>query len=285
MGLEKRWCGSVWGWIQCWISLWAQQLQIIRQEGRLRDGKAEGWETSAQKHSACAGVSCCCGCTCQASHRGYWVINLWQKAELPSHSQQILNSLLLPSMGVSQDCKRSNSFSSAPSGVFPSEPEFIPLFKFTPLMLKGSVRFSAENLQSQEVTNRWHFDKEGKYVPWKKGRGTLDPEFNRASVWPGCEAWTSWETQTHLALMRTKSQSQVFYCLPRPTSMPDETSKPLCQLTVLRNHHQDIQTSPLRSETAEELNHRASVPSFYAQSQHRKMWPGFQKNSTAWRLC
>lgn len=50
-------------------------------------------------------------------------------------------------------------------------------------------------------------------------------------------------------------------------------------------HHQNLQTCPLRSETAEELNHTALVPSFYLQSWHRNMWPTFQKSSTAWGLC
>lgn len=127
VGLGKCWCGSGWGWIQCWISLPEQQLWFVRQEAR--HGKAEGWETNAQKHSACAGVSCCCGCTCQASHRGYWAINLWQKAELPSHSWQIDSLFSCRAWASPRLCKRSCSSSSAPSGVFPSEPEFTPFFK------------------------------------------------------------------------------------------------------------------------------------------------------------
>lgn len=86
---------KLWGWSSAGVGVSGagssagshSKLQFVRQEAR--HGKAEGWETDAQKHRACAGVSCCCGCTCQASHRGYWAINLCQKAELPSHSQQI----------------------------------------------------------------------------------------------------------------------------------------------------------------------------------------------------
>lgn len=125
----------------------------------------------------------------------------------------ILSRLILPQLPSLAEhgrlprlCKRSCSFSSAPSGVFPSEPEFIPLFTsdiHTCFVAGLSEVFYRSCRPRRSLRGGTLIKKRNTCLGKKKMRGFLDPEFNRAFIWPGCMARTSWETPTHLSLIRT----------------------------------------------------------------------------------
>lgn len=201
----------------------------------------------------------------------------------------LLSRLILPELPSLAEhgrlpglCQRSCSFSSAPSGGFPSEPEFIPLFKsdIQTCFVAGLSEVFYRTCRPRRSLRGGILIKKRNMCLGKKGealwiQSLTEPTFGLA-VWPephGRHKHTfHWWGPSLLVSSETNFHARW-------------DSRPLCRLTVLKKHHQNIQTCPVRSEMAEELNHRASVPSVSIQSQHRNMWSGFQKNSTAWGLC
>lgn len=123
----RGWCGNGWGWIQSWISLQAQQLQLGRQEGRLRDERIM-LKSTVPVLGFPAAVLVAVRLPTEVAE----LLILGRKQNCPL----LLSRLILPELPSLAEhgrlpglCQRSCSFSSAPSGGFPSEPEFIPLFK------------------------------------------------------------------------------------------------------------------------------------------------------------
>lgn len=104
-------------------------------------------------------------------------------------------------------CKRGCSFSSAPSGVFPSEPEFTPLFKsdIHTCFAEGLSEVFYRTCRPRRSLRGGILIKKRNMCLGKRGRDSLGLEFNRAYVWVGCVSRTSWEILPHLSLRRTKS--------------------------------------------------------------------------------
>ncbi|XP_050834386.1 uncharacterized protein LOC127059984 [Serinus canaria] len=155
------------------------------------------------------------------------------------HCPLLLSRLILPQLPSLAEhgrlpglCQRRSS-SSAPSGGFPSEPEFIPLFRpgIHTCFVAGLREVFYRTCRPRRSLRGGILIKERKKdVLWKKGRGSLGPEFDRAYIWVGCVARSSWETQTHLSLIRTKSFSvfqdklsrQMRFQTSLPASSPPE---------------------------------------------------------------
>lgn len=140
----------------------ASRVPFIRQEA-LR-GKAEEWETNAQKHSACAReISAIVVVPTRLPTEVTELLICDGHLEFPSLFSAdcfTLYSLLLPSMGVSQDSAQGAIHSPL------LHQECFPLSSSSSLSLNLTFRPSSLqqgpplHLQNQEVTNRWRFAKE-----------------------------------------------------------------------------------------------------------------------------